>query len=63
MSKDRKTIGEGNRQADRRYREDVRDTVENTSAEERANAARDVSDAELDEAEAAAKAGKSRARR
>ena len=49
-----KNSGEGNWEADRRYREDVRDTVRNTDAEDRAEAARDISDSELEEAKEAA---------
>lgn len=55
--------GEGNREADRRYRESVRDTVENTDEEERAEAARDISESELDVAKTAAESAASRARR
>lgn len=56
-------IGEGNREADRRYRKGVRDTVENTSASDRADAARQMNEEELEKARQAEKEGKSRARR
>lgn len=63
MKKADEKIGEGNREADRRYRKDVRDTVNKTSTEERAEAARNLKDDELRESRAAAKSAKSRARR
>lgn len=55
--------GEGNRQADRNYRKDVRETVEKTSSEERSAKARNISDKELQEAREAEKKGKSHAKR
>jgi hypothetical protein len=54
--------GEGNRKADRRYREGVRRTVDNTSESERENKARDLSDDELHEAQRAEEKGRSRGR-
>lgn len=55
--------GEGNREADRRYRDGVKKTVEKTSEEERSSKARDVSREELDKARQAEEKGKSRARK
>jgi hypothetical protein len=55
--------GEGNREADRRYRKGVSDTVESTSEEERSKKARDLSREELDKARQAEEKGKSRARK
>lgn len=55
--------GEGNREADRRYRKGVKETVENTSKEERSKRARNVSREELGEARQAEEKGKSRARK
>ena len=54
--------GEGNKSADRRYREGVADTVESTTAAERRKRALDMSEKEKAEAEKAAREGKSRAR-
>ena len=54
--------GEGNREADRRYRKGVKETVEKTSEEERSRKARDGSREELDKARQAEEKGKSRAR-
>ena len=42
--------GEGNRKADQRYRNGVRETVDSTNADERAEQARDLSEKELKEA-------------
>ena len=42
--------GEGNREADRRYREGVKETVDKTSEDERSRKARDVGREELDKA-------------
>ena len=53
--------GEGNREADRRYRKGVRKTVAETSEDEREDWAR--SEDNLDEAREAEEEGKSRARR
>lgn len=58
---EQKNQGEGNRDADRRYREGVRKTLENTTEAERAREARDLPDDEREpalEAEEAAKAKK-----
>ena len=55
--------GEGNREADRRYRKGVRETVKGTSEEERSEKARNVSREELKEARQAEEKGKSRARK
>jgi hypothetical protein len=55
--------GEGNREADRRYREHVRKTVDNTSEEERERLARKpLSKKERASARSAEEKGKSRAR-
>ena len=54
--------GEGNREADRRYREGVSKTVKNTSSDERAEKARDVSRDDLRKARKAEEKGKSRAK-
>jgi hypothetical protein len=53
-----KNQGEGNRDADRRYREGVRETVKETTEEERAGQALDLSDDELHEAEEAEEQGR-----
>ncbi|MEX2124604.1 MAG: hypothetical protein WD795_11990 [Woeseia sp.] len=55
--------GEGNREADRRYRKGVRETVKDTSASERSEKARDLSREELEQARLAEEKGKSRARK
>jgi len=55
--------GEGNREADRRYRKGVRETVENTSKEERGKKARNMNREDLDKARQAEEKGKSRARK
>jgi hypothetical protein len=55
--------GEGNREADRRYRKGVRETVEETSEEERSRKARDLDRDDLDEARQAEEKGKSRAKK
>jgi hypothetical protein len=55
--------GEGNREADRRYREGVSKTVKKTSDEERSKKARDVSRDELEKGRKAEEKGKSRARK
>lgn len=54
--------GEGNKSADRRYRKGVRETVESTSEEERAEEARDLSGKEREAAEKAEKTGKEKAK-
>ena len=55
--------GEGNREADRRYRKGVDKTVKDTSASERSRKARDLSEEELKKARQAEEKGKSRARK
>lgn len=58
---DQKNQGEGDREADRRYRKGVQDTVNKTTPEERAERARDLTPEEqaaAREAENAAKAKK-----
>jgi hypothetical protein len=55
--------GEGNREADRRYRKGVDKTVKDTSASERSRKARDLSEEELRKARQAEEKGKSRARK
>jgi hypothetical protein len=55
--------GEGNREADRRYRKGVKETVEGTTEEERSEKARDLSREELGKARQAEEKGKSRARK
>ncbi|MGH8196349.1 MAG: hypothetical protein ACREQ8_18435 [Woeseiaceae bacterium] len=61
--KERQNGGEGNREADRRYRKGVRKTVKDTSASERAEDARELSAEELEQARIAEEKGKSRARK
>lgn len=60
MSKDRK--GEGNKEADRRYRQGVRKTVDETSSEERQRKARELPAKDKAEGRQAEERGKSRAR-
>jgi signal transduction histidine kinase len=55
--------GEGNRKADRRYREGVKKTVKNTSESERERKARDLTEGELEESRSAEEKGRSRARK
>lgn len=55
--------GEGNRKADQRYRKGVRETVESTDADERAEQARDISEKDLKEARAAEDDARSPARK
>jgi hypothetical protein len=57
-----KNQGEGNREADQRYRRGVQETVENTTPEERARRARDLSPEEQEAARAAEEAGKAKKR-
>lgn len=57
-----KNQGEGNREADRRYREGVKETLKKTSPEERAERARDLTPEEEREAREAEKAGKAKKR-
>jgi hypothetical protein len=54
--------GEGNRDADRRYRKGVRKTVEETTEQERADDARNLSDDERAAAREAERIGKEKAR-
>jgi len=60
--KDKDLQGEGNRDADRRYRQGVRKTVEETTEKERLERAGNLSEREAREAEAAEEEGRSRAR-
>lgn len=55
--------GEGNREADRRYREHVKETVKDTSESERSKKARDLTPEELAEAREAEEKGKRQARK
>jgi hypothetical protein len=55
--------GEGNREADRRYRKGVKETVEDTTEDERSEKARNVSGDELKKARQAEEKGKSRAKK
>jgi hypothetical protein len=57
-----KNQGEGNRDADRRYREGVRKTVEETTPEERAAEAREMTAEEREAAARAEEEGKRHAR-
>ena len=57
-----KNQGEGNRSADRRYRRGVRETVQDTTEEERANRARELTPEELEAARRAEEAGKAKKR-
>ena len=57
-----KNQGEGNREADRRYREGVQKTLERTTPEERAEEARDMTDEERRAAERAEQEGIKHAR-
>lgn len=57
------TGGEGNREADRRYREGVKKSVEETSESGRAERARDLDEDEIHSARGAEEKGRSRARR
>lgn len=58
-----KIHGEGNPEADRRYREGVKETVEHTTEAERAEQARKLEDKEKARAREAEKEGKSHARK
>lgn len=62
-SKKRQVKGEGNPEADRRYREGVRQTVKDTTEEERAEDARRLSDEDESAAREAEKEGRSHARK
>jgi hypothetical protein len=57
-----KNQGEGNREADRRYRKGVQETVRETTEEEREENARDLSGDELEEAREAEERGRGHAR-
>ena len=57
-----KNQGEGNREADRRYRRGVTETVQETTEEERAERARDLTPEEQEEARRAEELGKARKR-
>ena len=57
-----KNQGEGNREADRRYRKGVQDTVQETTEEEREENARNMPDDELEEAREAEQRGRGHAR-
>lgn len=57
-----KNEGEGNRSADRRYRRGVRETVEDTTENERAEQAREMSPEELEAARRAEEIGKAKKR-
>ena len=57
---EKKNQGEGNREADRRYRRGVRETVEQTSEEERARRARDLTPEQQEAARRAEEEGKAR---
>ena len=59
---EQKNQGEGNREADQRYRRGVRETVEKTTPEERAQRARDLTPEEQEAARAAEEAGKAKKR-
>lgn len=59
---EQKNQGEGNREADRRYRQGVRETVEETTPEERARRAREITPEELEAARAAEEIGKAKKR-
>ena len=57
-----KNQGEGNREADRRYHRGVRETVEETTEEERARRARDLTPEEAEAARRAEEQGKAKGR-
>ena len=57
-----KNQGEGNRDADRRYRQGVRETVRETTEEERAQRARDLTPAEQEAARRAEEEAKAKKR-
>jgi hypothetical protein len=59
---EQKNQGEGNREADRRYREGVRKTVRETTDAERAESARELEGEERDEALEAERAAKAKKR-
>jgi hypothetical protein len=57
-----KNQGEGNREADRRYRSGVRETVRETTEKERADRARNLTGAEQEEARRAEEEAKAKKR-
>lgn len=59
---DEKNQGEGNREADRRYRRGVRQTVRETTEQERADRARNLTPAEQQEAQRAEEEAKAKKR-
>ena len=59
---DDKNQGEGNREADRRYRRGVGETVRETTEEERADRARNLTPEELEAARQAEEQGKAKKR-
>lgn len=59
---DDKNQGEGNREADRRYRRGVRETVRETTEKERADRARDLTPEELEAARQAEELAKAKKR-
>ena len=59
---DDKNQGEGNRDADRRYRRGVRETVSETTEEERERSARDLTPEEQEEARHAEEQAKAKKR-
>jgi len=61
MAKD-KNQGEGNRDADRHYRDGVKNTVEHTTDQERAEKARNLTPEQRKAAERAEETGKSHAK-
>ena len=60
---DERNEGEGNREADRRYRKGVRKTVTHTTEEEREQRARELTPEEREEGKRAEEEGKSHAKR
>lgn len=61
--KHQENSGEGNREADRRYRNHVEKTVQDTTESERSKKARDVSRDDLEEAHKAEEKGREHARK
>ena len=57
-----KNQGEGNREADQRYRRGVAETVRETTEEERARRARDLTPAQQEEARRAEEEGEAKKR-
>ncbi|HLT91216.1 MAG TPA: hypothetical protein VKZ85_09750 [Woeseiaceae bacterium] len=56
------TGGEGDRESDRRYRKNVKESVKKTTESDRARRAREMGEEELRTARSAEEKGKSRAR-